>query len=208
MTQNSNQTSPQELVVEETRTSSSTTDSIGDSENNKTITLEGTSTEVSQRQKMEEQLENATVFQEAKPTEIFGEGTVFQGIGFDPKFEYFTSSPKKVNLTWRHIGLKIRRKEILKGITGHVSSGSVCALMGPSGAGKSSLLNVLAGRVLPSRKKKISGDMLVNGKKVNPVEYRKNIAYVMQEDLLYATATAREALEFSARLRLPVEISR
>jgi ABC-type multidrug transport system ATPase subunit len=32
---------------------------------------------------------------------------------------------------------------ILSGITGSVTSGSVCAILGPSGAGKTTLLNVL-----------------------------------------------------------------
>jgi ABC-type multidrug transport system ATPase subunit len=73
------------------------------------------------------------------------------------------------------------------------------------GAGKSSLLNVLAGRSAPSANIEISGRVNISGMDVNPVKYRQNIAYVMQEDTLLATATPREALYFSARLRLPAE---
>ncbi len=43
----------------------------------------------------------------------------------------------------------------------------------------------------------------VDGKTINPVKYRKNIAYVMQNDALMATATPREAIMFSANMRLP-----
>lgn len=42
---------------------------------------------------------------------------------------------------------------------------------------------------------------------INPVAYRKNIAYVMQDDALLATATPREALRFSASMRLPSHVS-
>lgn len=75
--------------------------------------------------------------------------------------------------------------------------------MGPSGAGKSSLLNVLAGRSSPGAGITIEGKVTVGGKVINPVAFRKNIAYVMQDDALLATATPREALTFSASMRLP-----
>lgn len=81
--------------------------------------------------------------------------------------------------------------------------------MGPSGAGKSSLLNVLAGRSSSSASQdiEIKGKIEVGGFAIDPVQFRKNIAYVMQEDALMATATPREALRFSALLRLPAETS-
>lgn len=47
----------------------------------------------------------------------------------------------------------------------------------------------------------ITGDIFVAGRKINPVTFRENIAYVMQDDSLLATATPREALTFSANLR-------
>jgi len=95
------------------------------------------------------------------------------------------------------------KKNILVDCWGDVKAGEVCAIMGPSGAGKSSLLNVLAGRSAPSAGINISGSVKVGGQVINPVSFRKNIAYVMQDDSLMSTATPREALRFSARLRLP-----
>jgi ABC-type multidrug transport system ATPase subunit len=105
--------------------------------------------------------------------------------------------------------------------------GEICAVMGPSGSGKSSLLNVLAGRSTSIGDVHVEGMVIhfscsfmvaefilllrclrffqikVGGISVNPVSYRKNIAYVMQDDFLMPTATPREAFGFSARLRLP-----
>lgn len=57
--------------------------------------------------------------------------------------------------------------------------------------------------MISSRKTKVTGEVKVNGEKVSPASYRRNIAYVLQEDFLFATATAKESLEFSATLRLP-----
>eukprot|EP00968_Pinguiococcus_pyrenoidosus_P024364 scaffold4614_cov247-Pinguiococcus_pyrenoidosus.AAC.8 len=76
--------------------------------------------------------------------------------------------------------------------------------MGPSGAGKSSLLNVLAGRIAPSGKARISGSVELDGEAIDPVANRALIAYVMQDDsTLLPTVTPREAFSFSAALRTP-----
>lgn len=42
----------------------------------------------------------------------------------------------------------------------------------------------------------------MDGTPIDPVAFRKNVAYVMQDDALVQTATPREALAFSAALRL------
>jgi ABC-type multidrug transport system ATPase subunit len=42
----------------------------------------------------------------------------------------------------------------------------------------------------------------VDGSPIDPYQYRKNVAYVMQDDSISPTATPREALTFSASLRL------
>ena len=38
------------------------------------------------------------------------------------------------------------KKVVLQGVTGHVRSGEVTAVMGPSGAGKTTFLNTLSGK--------------------------------------------------------------
>ena len=72
---------------------------------------------------------------------------------------------------------------------------------------QSSLLNVLAGRSASRGNIEIEADVTVGGAKVDPVAFRKNIAYVMQDDSLLPTATPREALLFSAALRSPSNVT-
>jgi ABC-type multidrug transport system ATPase subunit len=110
---------------------------------------------------------------------------------------------KGLGMTWCGLNFDVNDDiKVLNNVSGRVESGEVCAIMGPSGSGKSSLLNVLAGRSASGGGVKITGTVKVGGTKVNPVEYRTQIAYVMQDDALMATTTPREALRFSANLRL------
>jgi ABC-type multidrug transport system ATPase subunit len=77
--------------------------------------------------------------------------------------------------------------------------------MGPSGAGKSSLLNILAGRASTGGRIKVTSDVRLNNFTVDPtnIAVRKLIAFVAQDDSLQVTSTPREAIMFSAKLRLP-----
>lgn len=72
------------------------------------------------------------------------------------------------------------------------------------GAGKSSLLNILAGRASSHGNLKIEADIRLNNYSVDPtiIEVRQRIAFVAQDDSLQVTATPREAIRFSAKLRL------
>lgn len=90
-------------------------------------------------------------------------------------------------------------KRLLQGLTGYAEPGRIMAIMGPSGSGKSTLLDSLAGRL--STNAIMSGNVLLNGKK-RRLDYGV-VAYVTQEDVLLGTLTVREAMTYSAHLRLP-----
>jgi ABC-type multidrug transport system ATPase subunit len=77
--------------------------------------------------------------------------------------------------------------------------------MGASGAGKTSLLNILSGRARSRGRLHIHADVRLNDYAVDPtnINVRRSIAFVAQDDSLQATATPREAITFSAKLRLP-----
>lgn len=90
--------------------------------------------------------------------------------------------------------------DLLKGVDGNFEPGSLTALMGSSGAGKTTLLDVLAGR---KNTGVIKGLMTINGKVKDEHLFRHSMGYVEQFDTLAPRDTAREAVEFSAALRLP-----
>jgi len=97
--------------------------------------------------------------------------------------------------------------------------GEVMAIMGPSGCGKTTvrrpiglltcslsthpqLLNVLARRPVAT-KGVISGGVYINSAPATLEAIRQVSCYVEQEDSLIGSLTARETLDFAARLSLP-----
>lgn len=75
--------------------------------------------------------------------------------------------------------------------------------MGSSGAGKTSLLNILADRIFVKGNSKIEGSIWLNDTlPCNQETFSRFASYVMQDDILFAHFTVREALTFAARLKL------
>jgi ABC-type multidrug transport system ATPase subunit len=99
---------------------------------------------------------------------------------------------------------KSPEKKILQNVWGEAGN-ETTAIMGPSGSGKTSLLNVLSGRARNLGRLKVTADVKLDGKSVDPtdVSVRQHIAFVEQDDTLCISATPREAIFFSAKLRLP-----
>ncbi|KAL8835182.1 MAG: hypothetical protein Q9170_003428 [Blastenia crenularia] len=102
---------------------------------------------------------------------------------------------------WDSLSYEIKTREghskLLDDVEGWIEPGTVTALMGDSGAGKTTLLNVLANRADVGV---VSGEMVVNAEFQNEGFARK-VGYAQQQDIATATATVKEALVFSARLR-------
>ncbi|KAF2204557.1 ABC multidrug transporter-like protein [Delitschia confertaspora ATCC 74209] len=115
---------------------------------------------------------------------------------------------QKAVFTWRNvvydIEIKGEPRRLLDHVSGYVKPGTLTALMGVSGAGKTTLLDTLAQRITMGV---ITGDMLVNGKPLDP-SFQRSTGYVQQQDLHLETSTVREALQFSAMLRQPKSVSR
>ncbi|KAM4063501.1 ABC-2 type transporter [Hirsutella rhossiliensis] len=116
-------------------------------------------------------------------------------------------APQNDIFTWSdiiyHVDIKGEQRQLLDHVSGWVKPGTLTALMGVSGAGKTTLLDVLAQRTTMGV---ITGDMLVNGKPLDP-SFQRKTGYVQQQDLHLETATVRESLRFSALLRQPQSVS-
>ncbi|KAJ2799902.1 hypothetical protein H4R20_004258 [Coemansia guatemalensis] len=107
-------------------------------------------------------------------------------------------------LTWDNLNYDVKVKggtrRVLNGISGSIYPGELVAIMGSSGAGKTTLLSILSGRVQGGR---LEGDIRFQGAKRNPHTFKRMLAFVEQDDLMYPSLTVEETLMASAQLRLP-----
>lgn len=99
----------------------------------------------------------------------------------------------------RDLVFKAGGRTILKGVSLDVRGGEFIGILGGSGQGKSTLLNALCG-INPAT----SGQVFISG---IPLSDRAamsaaGIGFVPQDDIVHKELTVREALTFSARLRL------
>jgi ABC-type multidrug transport system ATPase subunit len=92
---------------------------------------------------------------------------------------------------------------LLDNVWGEVPQKETTAIMlGPAGKTSCSTFSLV---VRNSAALSVQADIRLNKYRVDPtnMNVRKLIAFVAQEDSLQVTATAREAIYFSAKLRLP-----
>jgi len=87
-------------------------------------------------------------------------------------------------------------RRAVDGVSLRVHSGETLALFGPNGAGKTTLLRLLGGLLKPG-----GGSARVGGEKVpGGASVRRQVGLVSHRTLLYDALTARENVEFFARL--------
>jgi ABC-type multidrug transport system ATPase subunit len=95
-------------------------------------------------------------------------------------------------------------KTLLRGISGFARPGTLTALMGASGAGKTTLLDVLAFKKTTG---KVTGKTLLNGSVADNAAFIRLSGFAEQQDIHVDYQTVREAISFSAHMRLPRNVS-
>lgn len=93
------------------------------------------------------------------------------------------------------VGLGMRRKRALEGISFRVREGEIFGFVGPNGAGKTTTLKVLMGLIRPTH-----GTARILGRDVRETEFRRHIGFLPENPYFYEFLTGREILAFYARL--------
>ncbi|MEM9175099.1 MAG: ABC transporter ATP-binding protein [Myxococcota bacterium] len=92
-------------------------------------------------------------------------------------------------------GFGLRRKRVLHGVTFDVQDNEIFGFVGPNGAGKTTTLKILMGLIRPTE-----GRARILGCDVGESEFRHEIGFLPENPYFYPFLTAREILDFYARL--------
>jgi len=108
------------------------------------------------------------------------------------------------NIAFENLGLTLPTGvSVMSSVNGSFQPGRLCAIMGPSGAGKTTVINLITGKV-----KRSSGRVLVNGSEVDGLaQIAKLVGFVPQEDIMLRELTVRDNISFSAKYRLPANLT-
>lgn len=105
-----------------------------------------------------------------------------------------SSSPPAVEVSG--VSRSFGRRRAVDAVDLTVHSGECVALFGPNGAGKTTLLRLVAGLIKPTK-----GSVRVGGHSLrDDPAMRARVGLISHQSMLYGALTARENVEFSARL--------
>ncbi|EAC3770991.1 ABC transporter ATP-binding protein [Listeria monocytogenes] len=92
---------------------------------------------------------------------------------------------------------KIRKREIIKGISFEVMPGEVFGFLGPNGAGKTTTIRMIVGLNKPT-----SGTILIGGKDIrkNFTEAMRGLGSIVENPEFYTFLTGQENLAYFARM--------
>ena len=115
----------------------------------------------------------------------------------------YTLQQQSQLIGWQ-ISVAAGEKQIIDRATLACNSNELIGLIGPSGSGKTTLMKCLSGQVFPS-----------NGRvQLNKVDvfthfdlFKRNIGFVPQDDIIHRELTVQQTLMYSAKLRLPRDMT-
>ncbi len=122
---------------------------------------------------------------------------------------FYKTTSEGISLTVQHLGKMVgsgsKRKELLHDVNIQIESNEFVAIIGGSGAGKTTLLNAISGF-----DRKITGKVFCNGMDLfrNFKSLKAIIGYVPQEDIIYQNLTLRRMLEYTAKLKMPDDVTK
>jgi len=88
-----------------------------------------------------------------------------------------------------------RARRSLDALTLEVEEGEIFGFLGPNGAGKTTTLKLLTGLIFPT-----SGTARVRGRSIDDIEMHREIGYLPEQPYFYDYLTARELLDYYARV--------
>lgn len=88
-----------------------------------------------------------------------------------------------------------RMRRSLDNLTLQVEEGEIFGFLGPNGAGKTTTLKLLMGLIYPT-----SGTARVRGRSIDDVAMHREIGYLPEQPYFYDYLTARELLDYFARI--------
>ena len=102
-----------------------------------------------------------------------------------------------MSITVNHITKRYGEQLALDDISFEIKKGEIVGFIGPNGAGKSTTMKIITGLLAAD-----SGDTLINGLDVvaNPLEIRRMMGYLPENNPLYPEMYVREYLKYVARL--------
>ncbi|MBR5983728.1 MAG: gliding motility-associated ABC transporter ATP-binding subunit GldA [Bacteroidales bacterium] len=95
----------------------------------------------------------------------------------------------------RNITKVFGEQKALNNVSFNINNGEIVGFLGPNGAGKSTLMKIITGYIPATE-----GEVLINGMNIleNPIEIRKKLGYLPEQNPLYFDMYIVEYLEFVA----------
>lgn len=97
------------------------------------------------------------------------------------------------NYKLQNVYFEINKKSLLKNINLEFKKGQIYSIIGKSGAGKSTLLNIISSLISPT-----SGNLLIDKKIVNTINYKNFVGLVSQEIVIFE-GTIKENILFGEK---------